>query len=93
MRERPEDYCVTAGELHGLLGQLYDLCAVADGQQADFEWAQNWILTKYSLSHRKELLTENESMNRIAAGDSITAKVISFWTAFDAWLGFPTPAE
>ena len=92
VRERPEDYCKTVEELHGLLGQLYDFCALADGQIAHFEWAVDSLLTRHGLSVLEELLADHERHKPVSTGDLTTDKVVSFWSSLDHWLGFPSPA-
>ena len=92
VRERPEDYCKTVEELNEFLGQLYDLCAVADGQDAHFDWALDSLLAERGLLEPDELLAESERQAPATRSDRAAEKVIAFWTQLDSWLGFPSPA-
>lgn len=92
VRERPEDYCKTVEELNEFLGQLYDLCAVADGQGAHFEWVLDYLLAERGLLKSAELLTESEKQALADKSNKAAEKVIAFWTQLDSWLSFPSPA-
>lgn len=91
VRERPEDYCSTLGELADLLHQLYDLCATADGNTHGFHASLSRSLTTHEKSHVKALMTDAERANSFQKGDATASKLIAFWTALDQSLAFPSP--
>jgi hypothetical protein len=90
VRERPEDYCSTIGELGDLLHQLYDLCAAADGNANGFRTSLSMLLSLHEKPHVAALLTVSERDRALAKGDATAARLIAFWTSLDQMLAFPS---
>lgn len=92
VRERPEDYCSTLGELNEFLHQLYDLCAAADGNGSGYRVALAEVLAAHGKSEVAALLTDAERARGFEKGDADASRLTAFWTKLDSPLGFPSPA-
>lgn len=91
VRERPEDYCSTLGELGDFLHDLYALCATADGNADGFRDSLSDRLASHKKSHVNDLLTDSERTNGFLKDDAVAVRLIAFWTGLDQSLGFPSP--
>jgi hypothetical protein len=91
VRQRPQLYCRTIGELEEIVGQLYDICATASAQEEQLARGIATELADRGLTGLADLLTDEERSQWFGPDDPLAGRLIGFWTALDTKLGFPSP--
>ncbi len=91
VRERPEDYCRTVGELEILLRQLYEISAAEVGRQRQLSDLLARRLAEWGLPSTLQVIDATERDAVARRGEPAVERLISFWSALDGPLGLASP--
>lgn len=93
VRERPDSYCRTVGELEVLIRQLYEVCASSAARHRQFTELLAQRLEECGLASTLQVLDAADRNAPARRGDPATERLIAFWAPFDAALGLPAPRD
>jgi len=91
VRERPEDYCRTVGELELLLRQLYEISAAEVGRQRQLSDLLARRLAEWGLPSTLQVIDATERDAVARRGEPGVERLVAFWSAVDGPLGLASP--
>lgn len=91
VRQRPQEFCKTVGELEAMIRLLYEVCAFSERKGDLYFEELGRLLAGRGLSDAHELISDVERGRHACRDDSAVQRLVAFWSELDKPLSFPSP--